>query len=429
MKKNDKTIIKEKKEPPFSPSKEIGHVNKDGEVRESRPFGSEQVGKIKDGEVFMDRNFPKGIKDIGSRPISRIEEKVLYGADKPFFSTEYPYGFVDEKGNVWRNSCGYLYEKKIIGQVRGNNPERALAYYSIQFRKIVEQYERLERDTGNTKEYEKPKALYQVQNMLKWVPEAQALGDFDFVISGLKTLEKRLLEGLKENLEKKERLLHNLENISTENWKEAGEKVKEIQEEWKGAGPVPREKMDINEQYKKALDKFYSRRNEFFERLNKERGENLFRKRELISRLENVSIDNYKTANEEVMRIQKSWKETGPVPKENFEEINGGYKKLLNRFYEERKEFFERLNEERKENLEKRRGIVESVKDVDTEDLKEASEILKGLIADWKSSGPVPKDEWGSINQEFKDALDDKYSTMGQTYEDRQRDWENSHSD
>jgi hypothetical protein len=84
-------------------------------------------------------------------------------------------------------------------------------------------------------------------------------------------LEDSLNREKESNLKKKMDICSRLENISTSDWKSAGEKVKELQSIWKSIGSVPKEKSDeVYKRYKNALDRFYRKRQEHFDRKQKE---------------------------------------------------------------------------------------------------------------------------------------------------------------
>jgi hypothetical protein len=77
--------------------------------------------------------------------------------------------------------------------------------------------------------------------MLKWVPEADALGDFESLIRRLQRLERAVLNQLEKNLQRKKALCAKAETLSvSSDWKTTGEMLKALQVEWKAIGPVPK---------------------------------------------------------------------------------------------------------------------------------------------------------------------------------------------
>ena len=99
-------------------------------------------------------------------------------------------------------------------------------------------------------------------------------------------------------------------------WKKTGERIRQLQEQWKTTGPVAKKHSDkLWERFKKACDVFYESRNAHFAGMNDEQDSNLERKRELIGRINAFEQGENNNANFEILKgFQAEWLETGHVP-------------------------------------------------------------------------------------------------------------------
>jgi len=149
------------------------------------------------------------------------------------------------------------------------------------------------------------------------------------------------LEEIKEqqekNLESKQFLVEKAEELSEKDyethidWKQASDKVIEIQKLWKKIGYVPKEfNNKIYSQFKNACDKFFERIRKYYEETEKDREDNYQKKLDLCTRAESLqdSTEWLKTA-DIYKHIQEEWKKIGPVPKKKSDEIGNDSEKLV----------------------------------------------------------------------------------------------------
>ncbi|HSN88623.1 MAG TPA: DUF349 domain-containing protein, partial [Thermoanaerobaculia bacterium] len=193
------------------------------------------------------------------------------------------WGYVDEEGSV------RLHDKdgepgRVVGKMKGKNPEAALASFALKFRQVTERVEGLEREMEGQEN--KTRFAGRVRTLLSWVPKANALGDFDSLVGRLQALEESTRAQLEENLRRKEEVVLRIEELSeSTDWKNAAETIKACQAEWKTIGPVPRERNDeLWQRFRGAGNRFFERRKEHYETQEREHRENLQKKEELCAR-------------------------------------------------------------------------------------------------------------------------------------------------
>lgn len=220
------------------------------------------------------------------------------------------------------------------------------------------------------------------------------------------------------------------------------EQVKALQERWRKLGYLPRERKDeLWQRYKAIGDQIYSRLQPFFQERDQEREQNLLTKQDLLRELKDIveieqphgvaaglmGADDPKAGKSRgarVKAIQESWKQVGPVPREQYRQLSEDYRRELDRFYQGRRIQYQHVQEEQEANLEHKRELL-----ADIERLVERAEhraegklagvreehILhetKELQRAWRQAGHVPRANIDEINGGFKAACDRIYGTL-----------------
>lgn len=181
----------------------------------------------------------------------------------------------------------------------------------------------------------------------------------DNLTSHYKNIEKSLKDNLAERLEIIEEI-KNLFNVE-ENINNTYKHFKELQERWKNAGPIPRDK------YNNAWNSYHHHVEMFYDFLHLNRDlrdldfkHNLEQKVKIIERAEELSEDtNLNRAFRELQALHKMWKEElGPVGKEHREEIWERFKAATKKINDKRQEYYAELDKEYEKNLEVKHEII-----------------------------------------------------------------------
>ena len=321
-----------------------------------------------------------------------------------------PWGYVNEQGQIWQKDCD-LKKGKIVGQVFEGREEEIFAKLHGQFRELWTYYEELlgESDQGE----HKPRFLAKIYELLEFIPEADALGDFDDLLGKLHTLKAEVEGELNENFAVKQKICEQIEAwAQTDDWKVATDEVKELQEQFKESGPVSEvDDPEIWRRYRAAADRFYEARKQHYEELDKARQENLKVQEELCAQAEEWSLsDDWKQAADEIKQLQAKWKETGPVPREHADALWNRFRTACDAFFTRRQEYFQQKDQERLDNLWKKEEMCEEVeKLVKLKSFQSARERVKELQQQWKEVGPVPRDKDDELWQRFRTACDNYF--------------------
>jgi hypothetical protein len=219
----------------------------------------------------------------------------------------------------------------------------------------------------------------------------------------------------KKNYDLKIELCVKAEELSEqENIREVIKQLNELHEEFKHIGPVPKEDQEpVWERFKAASDKIYARRKEFYEQLKEELKLNQVAKEALVEKVNSFAefdsdrISDWNSKTKEIIGIQKEWEAIGSLPKEKAKKINKQFWSSFKSFFNNKGQFFKKIDEQRKENLKLKQELVDKADSLkDSEDFKNTADELKKLQKDWKKIGPVPEKQRNEVFKKFKKACD-----------------------
>ncbi|MFW5915888.1 MAG: DUF349 domain-containing protein, partial [Bacteroidota bacterium] len=233
---------------------------------------------------------------------------------------------------------------------------------------------------------------------------------------------KELKKRQQENLETKQKICEQAEEIAElainthKDWNYYTRQMLGLQEKWKKIGFAPKKQNhQISHRFRKACDQFFNKKKDFYERHRDWQKNNLRKKREMLARAEELkdSTDWDNTA-KELMRLQKQWKEIGPVPKENANEIWKRFRGACDHFFQRKKRQGNAgIKEDYEKNLELKNALVEKIKNFKPSDnMEENVRQLQDFEDQWSSIGFVPYKQKDKIQQEYRDAIYKQYNNL-----------------
>ncbi len=190
---------------------------------------------------------------------------------------------------------------------------------------------------------------------------------------------------------------------------EAARKLRDLQQQWKRAAAVPRDRaQELWERFKKAGDEVHARAETHFAQEAAERATSLERKEALCQQAEALaeSSDWIKTA-EAIKHLQMQWKEIGPVPRGHEKAVWERFRAACDRFFTRRREDLTRRKEEWAANLARKEALIAQAEGIaETQDWNRGIDEIKRLQAEWKAVGPVRKSRSEDVWQRFRAACD-----------------------
>ena len=233
--------------------------------------------------------------------------------------------------------------------------------------------------------------------------------------------QEEIEEQKKRNLAAKQALIEEMRALidsEEEQVRASLDKFNDIQERWKAIGEVPREQMnDLWQNYHFQIEQFFNKLkiNRELRALDQKR--NLEEKIKLCEAAEELIMETSVTkAFKGLQDLRVRWKETGPVPAEQNEEIWQRFCKAAEQIDERRKEYYDQRREEQEKNLLAKQALVEKATELtekrpsSTKEWNDTTAELDELLKIWKTIGPVPKEVNEEIWTKFKGMIDKHYS-------------------
>jgi hypothetical protein len=191
----------------------------------------------------------------------------------------------------------------------------------------------------------------------------------DAIYARRKEHYEHLKEEMKLNLTAKEALIEKVslfESYTSNKISEWNGKTKEIiaiQKSWEGIGSVPKEKAKkVNKQFWVPFKAFFNSKRAFFKKIDEERKENLKLKQELVARADSLKDNNdFKVTSEELKKLQKEWKNIGPVPEKHRNEVFDQFRKACDHFFNRRRADSESVEKEYAENLKVKEALCKEL--------------------------------------------------------------------
>jgi len=234
-------------------------------------------------------------------------------------------------------------------------------------------------------------------------------------------------EGLKaqqaENLAAKEALCVEIEGLvaqeitSSNQWNLVSKQIEEIQARWRKIGfASKKENQKIYDRFRAACDGFFERKRLFYTEVKGSLNENLEKKMAIIEKAEALakSTDWKKTA-DELIALQKEWKEIGAVPRKKSEQLWKRFRSACDAFFAERDKNAkpEGANDYHANLVAKKALIAEIEAYVLTGDAQKDAAAREGFVERFGAIGFVPFKEKEKIAEAYRAALNAKFPGMG----------------
>ncbi|MCK8481482.1 DUF349 domain-containing protein [Psychroserpens algicola] len=221
---------------------------------------------------------------------------------------------------------------------------------------------------------------------------------------------------LKANLEKRLQIIEEIKGLvnAEENINTTYKHFKDLQEQWRNAGPIPRDR------YNNAWNSYHHHVEIFYDVLHLNRDlrdmdfkHNLEQKTKIIERAEELAKDdNINRSFRELQVLHKLWKEDlGPVAREHRDEIWERFSNATKTIHDKRQDYYADLDKARETNLAKKEEIIASIEEVaaDTSSSHQAWQKkikrIEALREAFFNAGKVPQKVNEQTWSKFKGAV------------------------
>jgi putative ubiquitin-RnfH superfamily antitoxin RatB of RatAB toxin-antitoxin module len=232
----------------------------------------------------------------------------------------------------------------------------------------------------------------------------------------------------KKNLDAKIALCEEVETLTRSemnnfrDFDDKAEKVVELQKIWRTIGFAPKKQNNkVYQRFRDACDAFFEKKRAFYADNKELQLNNLQKKTDLCLQAEALQEStDWKVTSDALIKLQKEWKEIGPVPRKQSERCWKRFRKACDRFFNRKTEFFNELDTSYVDNLKAKLEIIEELEKFDTgDDVQAAFDRLKDLQRKWTEIGFVPFEKKDEVANRYRNALNNQFDKLKIADEDK----------
>ena len=225
----------------------------------------------------------------------------------------------------------------------------------------------------------------------------------------------------RKNLEAKIALCEKVEEVnlvelkSFKDFDEKAEIVVGLQKMWRTIGFAPKKQNNkVYQRFRNACDAFFEKKRGFYSDNKEIQLTNLQMKTELCVQAEALQEStDWKATSDALIKLQKEWKEIGPVPRKQSEKIWKRFRKACDHFFNRKSEYFANLDTSYEDNLKAKEAIIAELENFDTSTgVQAAFERLKELQKKWTDIGFVPFNMKEEITNRYRTALNKQFDRL-----------------
>lgn len=196
---------------------------------------------------------------------------------------------------------------------------------------------------------------------------------------------------------------------------EKADKIVELQKMWRTIGFAPKKQNNkVYQRFRDACDAFFEKKRGFYADNKEIQQNNLQKKIDLCIQAENLQDStDWKTAADALIKLQKEWKEIGPVPRKQSEKSWKRFRKACDHFFERKTGHFAELDTSYEDNLKAKLAVIEELETFDPgTDVQAAFDRLKELQRKWTDIGFVPFNKKDEITNRYRNALNKEFDRL-----------------
>jgi hypothetical protein len=323
------------------------------------------------------------------------------------------FGRVDPDGTVWLiSSAG----ERQIGSWQAGDTEAAFAHFGRRFDDLHTEVALMEgRLASGTGDARKIKAA--AAHMAESLPTASVLGDVDALAARLtaivdqadaSAIEERAKreEQRAAQTARKEALAVEAETIAAEStqWKSAGDRLREILDEWRTITGLDRKTDDaLWKRYSAARETFNRRRGSHFAELDRERVGARQAKEALCERAEALSDStDWGPTGATFRDLLTEWKAAGRASKEVDDALWARFKGAQDKFFSARNATNAERDAEFGANADAKQALLAQAEAIDSSDPDAARAALRAIEDKWDAIGKVPRERGAELERRLR---------------------------
>ncbi|MFZ3270827.1 MAG: DUF349 domain-containing protein [Mycobacterium sp.] len=358
----------------------------------------------------------------GPRPAPRPQPHPIVS---PPTSDPHRFGRVDDDGTVWLISAA---GERVIGSWQAGDIEAAFAHFGRRFDDLSTEItlleERLAAGTGDARKIKATAA-----GLAETLPAAHVLGDVDALAARLVGIAERADataaadrarrdEHRAAQTARKEALAaeaEELANTSTQ-WKAAGDRLREILDEWKTINGLDRKTDDaLWKRYSAARETFNRRRGSHFAELDRERAGAREAKEQLCVKAEAlIDSTDWGVTSAEFRKLLTDWKAAGRTARDVDDALWHRFKAAQDTFFKARNAATAERDAEFHGNAAAKEALLAEAEKLDTGNHEAARAALRSIGEKWDAIGKVPREQSAELERRLR-AVEKKVRDAGES--------------
>lgn len=313
------------------------------------------------------------------------------------------FGRVDPDGTVWLITAS---GERVIGSWQAGEPEAAYTHFGRRFddlqTEVVLLEQRLVTHVGDARKIKAAAAA-----LAETLPDVHVLGDVDSLAARLAAIAEhadeeaqaertRRDEQRAAQLARKEALAAEAEDLASNStqWKAAGDRLREILDEWRTITGLDRKTDDaLWKRYSAARETFNRRRGSHFAELDRGRAGARQAKEALCERAEALSGSTDWGATSAVFRdLLAEWKAAGRAAKDVDDTLWQRFKAAQDAFFSARNAATAERDAEFKANAAAKEALLAQAEHLDVSNADAARAAFRAIGDKWDAIGKVPRE-------------------------------------
>ncbi|WP_051111355.1 DUF349 domain-containing protein [Mycobacterium sp. 141] len=328
-------------------------------------------------------------------------------------SDPHRFGRVDPDGTVWLISGS---GERIIGSWQAGDNESAFAHFGRRFDDLHTEVglleHRLSSGTGDARKIKSAAAA-----LAETLPTAAVLGDVDALSSRLAAIldqadsaaateRAQRDEQRAAQTARKEALAAEAEELAANatQWKAAGDRLREILDEWRSVTGLDRKIDDaLWKRYSAARETFNRRRGAHFAELDRGRAGARQAKEELCEKAEQLADSTDWGATGAAFRnLLNQWKAVGRAAKDVDDALWQRFKAAQDTFFSARNAAHAERDAEFEANAAAKEALLAEAEKLDTADLDAARAALRAIGDKWDAIGKAPRERSAELERRLR---------------------------
>jgi hypothetical protein len=192
-------------------------------------------------------------------------------------------------------------------------------------------------------------------------------------------------------------------------------KVVDLQKMWRSLGFAPKKQNNkVYQRFRDACDSFFEKKRGFYADNKEIQQNNLQKKIELCIQAEALQdSSDWKDTSDALIKLQKEWREVGPVPRKQSEKSWKRFRKACDHFFNRKTDHFANLDTSYEDNLKAKTAIIEEIESFEPgADTQAAFDRLRELQRKWTEIGFVPFNKKEEISNRYRNALNKEFDKL-----------------